>query len=191
MYGDMNQLHNCLNFLLEINIFKDANKTHPNIQNLSLYNMMLFLQPHSSDQKHETIKIRMAMQTRTNCISVWIFCYRCTFSKMQRKHIRRWRIHRSRRWLYFQKQIHLLKFRNSKELVFFCTTHQPHQCLNFSIEISIFERYKENTSKDAGFIALQNNAFLRARFICCDSWNGKNASCAAIDTKRISDWIFW
>ena len=37
MYAVTNKLHKCLNFLLELNIFKNTNNTHQKMQNSSLY----------------------------------------------------------------------------------------------------------------------------------------------------------
>ena len=37
MYGDTNKLHKCLNFLLELNVFKNTYNTHQKMQNASLY----------------------------------------------------------------------------------------------------------------------------------------------------------
>ena len=37
LYTDTNKVHKCLNFLLELNIFKNTNDTHQKMQNSSLY----------------------------------------------------------------------------------------------------------------------------------------------------------
>ena len=75
LYADTNKLHKCLNFLLELNIFKNTNNTHRKMQNSSLYTMTPVLQPDSNATKHQTTSFSNCMPSRTNCISVWIFCW--------------------------------------------------------------------------------------------------------------------
>ena len=97
MYADTNQLHKCLNFLLELNIFKNTKNTYQKMQNSSLYTITPLLQPDSNATIHETTRFSTCMQTQTNCIGVWIFCWNLTFSKPHTTHINRCRIHRSTR----------------------------------------------------------------------------------------------
>ena len=52
LYADTNKLHKCLNFLLELNIFKNTNNTHQNMQNSSLYMITPLLQPDSNATIH-------------------------------------------------------------------------------------------------------------------------------------------
>ena len=73
LYADTNKLHKCLNFLLELNIFKNTNNTHYKMQNSSLYSMTAVLQPDSNATKHQTTSFSNCMPSRTNCISVRIF----------------------------------------------------------------------------------------------------------------------
>ena len=75
LYAVTNKLHKCLNFLLELNIFKNTNNTHQKMQNSSLYTMTQLLQTDSNATIHQTTRFSNCMQTRTNCISVWIFCW--------------------------------------------------------------------------------------------------------------------
>ena len=70
LYADTNKLHKCLNFLLELNIFKNTNNTHQKMQNSSLYTITPLLQPDSNATIHQTTRFSNCMQTRTNCISV-------------------------------------------------------------------------------------------------------------------------
>ena len=70
LYADTNKLHKCLNFLLELNIFKNTNNTHQKMQNSSLYTITPVLQPDSNATIHQTTRFSNCMQTRTNCISV-------------------------------------------------------------------------------------------------------------------------
>ena len=97
LYADSKKLHKCLNSLLELNIFKNTNNTHQKMQNSSLYMITPLLQPDSNATIHQTTRFSNCMQTRTNCISVRIFCYNWRFSKTQTTHIKRCRIHRSTR----------------------------------------------------------------------------------------------
>ena len=75
LYADSKKLHKCLKFLLELNIFKNTNNTHQKMQNSSLYTMTPVLQPDSNATIHQTTRFGNCMQTRTNCITVWIFCW--------------------------------------------------------------------------------------------------------------------
>ena len=52
LYADTNKLHKCLNFLLELNIFKNTNNKHQKMQNSSLYTMPL-LQTDSNATIHD------------------------------------------------------------------------------------------------------------------------------------------
>ena len=70
LYAVTNKLHKCLNFLLELNIFKNTNNTHQKMQNSSLYMITPLLQPDSNATIHQTTRFSNCMQTRTNCISV-------------------------------------------------------------------------------------------------------------------------
>ena len=70
LYAVTNKLHKCLNFLLELNIFKNTNNTHQNMQNSSLYTMTRVLQPDSNATIQQTTRFCNCMQSRTNCISV-------------------------------------------------------------------------------------------------------------------------
>ena len=70
LYADTNKLHKCLNFLLELNIFKNTNNTHQKMQNSSLYTITPLLQSDSNATIHQTTRFRNCLQTRTNCISV-------------------------------------------------------------------------------------------------------------------------
>ena len=75
LYADTNKLHKCLKFLLEINIFKNTNNTHQKMQNSSLCTITPLLQPDSNATLHKTTGFSNCMPSRTNCISVWIFCW--------------------------------------------------------------------------------------------------------------------
>ena len=75
LYADKNKLHKCLKFLLELNIFKNTNNTHQKMQNSSLYTIKPLLQPDSNATIHKTTGFSNCMPSRTNCISVWIFCW--------------------------------------------------------------------------------------------------------------------
>ena len=70
LYADTNKLHKCLNFLLQLNIFKNTNNTHQKMQNSSLYTITPLLQSDSNATIHQTTRFSNCMQTRTNCISV-------------------------------------------------------------------------------------------------------------------------
>ena len=70
LYADTNKLHKCLNFLLELNIFKNTNNTHQKMQNSSLYTITPLLQPDSNATIHQTTRFSNCMQARTNCIRV-------------------------------------------------------------------------------------------------------------------------
>ena len=70
LYADTNKLHKCLNFLLELNIFKNTNNTHQKMQNSSLYTITPLLQPDSNATLHKTTGFSNCMPSRTNCISV-------------------------------------------------------------------------------------------------------------------------
>ena len=74
LYADSKKLHKCFKFLLELNIFKNTNNTHQKMQNSSLYTMTPVLQTDSNAAIHQTTRFSNCMQTRTNCITVWIFC---------------------------------------------------------------------------------------------------------------------
>ena len=73
LYASTNKLHKCLNFLLELNIFKNTNNTHQNMQNSSLFTMTRVLQPDSNATIQQTTRFCNCMQSRTNCISVLNF----------------------------------------------------------------------------------------------------------------------
>ena len=64
-----------LKILPELKIFKNTNNTHQKMQNSSLYMITPLLQPDSNATIHQTARFSNCMQTRTNCISVWILCY--------------------------------------------------------------------------------------------------------------------
>ena len=73
LYASTNKLHKGLNFLLELNIFKNTNNTHQIMQNSSLYTMTRVLQPDSNATIHQTTRFCNCMPSRTNCISVLNF----------------------------------------------------------------------------------------------------------------------
>ena len=75
LYADTNKLHKCLNFFPELNIFKNTNNTHQKMQNSSLYPITPLLQPDSNATIHQTKSFSNCMPSRTNCISVWTFCW--------------------------------------------------------------------------------------------------------------------
>ena len=65
LYAVTNKLHKCLNFLLELNIFKNTNNTHQKMQNSSLYMITPLLQPDSNATIHQTTRFSNCMQART------------------------------------------------------------------------------------------------------------------------------
>ena len=71
LYADTNKLHKCLNFLLELNSFKNTNNTHQKMQNSSLYTIKDSAATRFKCYKtSQTTRFSNCMQTRTNCISV-------------------------------------------------------------------------------------------------------------------------
>ena len=70
LYAVTNKLHKCLNFLLELNIFKKTYNTHQKMQNSSLYTITPLPQSDSNATLHKTTGFSNCMQSRTNCISV-------------------------------------------------------------------------------------------------------------------------
>ena len=75
LYADTNKLLKSLNFLLDLNIFKNTNNTHQKMQNSSLYTMTPVLEPDSNATIHQTTRFSNCMPSRTNCITVWVFCW--------------------------------------------------------------------------------------------------------------------
>ena len=75
LHAGTNKLHKCLNFLLELSIFKNTNNTHQKMQNSSIYTITPLLQPDSNATLHKATGFSNCMPSRTNCISVGIFCW--------------------------------------------------------------------------------------------------------------------
>ena len=173
LYADTNKLHKCLNFLLELNIFKNTNNTRQKMQNSSLYTITPVLQPDSNATIHQTTRFSNCMQTRTNCISVWIFCWNLTFSNTQTTHIKRCRIHPSTRWRNFCKQIQMLQYIKRQDSATVCRHEQTAQVFEFFARIKHFQKHKQHTSKDAEFNALHDHASSATRFKCYNTSNDK------------------
>ena len=108
LYADTNKLHKCLNFLLELNIFKNTNNTHQKMQNSSLYTITPLLQPDSNATIHQTKRFQQL----------------------------------------------------------YADTNKLHKCLNFLLDIKHFQKHIQHTSKDAEFIALHDHATSTTRFKC-------------------------
>ena len=58
-----------------------------------------------------------------------------------------------------------------------------HKCLNILLQLHIFKNTKENTSKDAKFIALHDEAILTTRLKCQNTSNDKKNDLYAVTKK--------
>ena len=133
LYAVTNKLHKCLNFLLELNIFKNTNNTHQN-----------------QIQMLQNIKRQVsATVCRTNEL------HKCLNSFFE-KHKQHTSTAEFIALLQFCNQIQMLQYIKRQDSATVCRHEHTHKCLNFFATIKHFQKHIQHTSKDAEFIALHD-----------------------------------
>ena len=76
LYADTNKLHKCLNLFATIKHFqKHVQHTSKDAEFIALHDQGQFCNQIENATLHQTTRFSNCMPTRTNCISVWIFCW--------------------------------------------------------------------------------------------------------------------
>ena len=174
LYADTNKLHKCLNFLLELNIFKNTNNTHQKMQNSSLYTITPLLQPDSNATIHQTTRFSNCMQD-TNKL------HKCLNFLLAIKHFQKHKQHTSKDAEFIALHDHAssatrfkcYKTSNDKIQQLYADTNKLHKCFEFFAGIKHFQKHKQHTSKDAEFIAVHDHATSATRFKCYNTSNDK------------------
>ena len=113
LYAVTNKLHKCLNFLLELNIFKNTNNTHQKMQNSSLYTITQPLLQDSADSKG--LNFLLATKQHTS--------------------------HQTTR-REFCNQIQMLQYIKRQDSATVCRHNKLHKCFEFFVGIKHFQKHK-------------------------------------------------
>ena len=148
LYADTNKLHKCLNFLLQLNIFKKTYNTHQKMQNSSLYTIKgssatRFKCYNTSNDKIQQLyadsnKLHKCLNSLLQLI-IFKNTYN-THQKMQNSS------------LYTIKDSSATRFKcyntsNDKVQQLYAVTKKLHKCLNILLELNIFKNTNNTHQK--------------------------------------------
>ena len=174
LYTDTNKLHKCLNFLLQLNIFKNTNNTHQKMQNSSLYTIKdssatRFKCYNTSNDKiqqlyadtnklHKFLKILLELNIFKNTNN--------THQKMQNSS------------LYTIKDSSATRFKcyntsNDKIQQLYADKNKLHKCLKFLLELNIFKNTNNTHQKmqNSSLYTIKDSS--ATRFKCYNTSNDK------------------
>ena len=124
LYADTNKLHKCLNFLLQLNIFKNTYNTHQKMQNSSLYTIKDSCATRFKCYKTSNDKIQQLYADTNKLHKCLNFLLELNIFKTQTAHIKRCRIARSTRQRHFYNQIQMLQYIKRQDSATVCRHEQ-------------------------------------------------------------------